>query len=189
MSVKETLLLIGHGSKLPYSKELLVDLADKIRAREKFENIEIGLMEFNEPTIPQGLQKAIDNGSKRIVVMPVFLAPGTHTTRDIPHILGIQNEEEECTHNHDHKHDHNHDHKHGHNHDHKHGHNQSFSDKILNIITPSGKRTSNNGHGHHHHHNHGEKIDIPADVEIVYKKPLGADDRIVDIIMDRISAE
>ncbi|MCL2141771.1 MAG: sirohydrochlorin nickelochelatase [Methanimicrococcus sp.] len=174
MSVKETLLLVGHGSKLPYSKELLVDLADKIRVRNEFENIEIGLMEFNEPTIQQGLQKAIDNGSKRIIVVPVFLAPGVHTNRDIPQILGLLNEEGTCENN-DHQHDH--------------GHNQSFSDKILKIIKPSGKHTHDNGHGHHHHHTPFEKIDIPADVEIVYKKPLGADDKIVDIIMNRILEE
>ena len=167
MSVKETLLLIGHGSKLPYSKELLVDIADKIKARNKFENIEIGLMEFNEPTIPQGLQKAIDNGSKKIIVMPVFLAAGTHTTKDIPRILGLL-EEEECTYDHNHKHD------------------QSFSDKILNMSKPSKKHDHEHSHGHHHHHSHGEKVEIPADVEIIYKEPLGADDRIIDVIIDRI---
>lgn len=148
MTVNETLLLVGHGSKLPYSKQLLVDVAEKVKAKNEFENIEIGLMEFNEPSIPDALKKIIASGSKKIIVVPVFLAPGTHTTKDIPTILGLLKCEE---HAHDHGHDHSHD-----------------------------------GHSHHHHHNHAtEIVEIPDDVEIIYKEPLGADDRIVDIVMER----
>jgi Uncharacterized conserved protein len=157
MSANETLLLVGHGSKLPYSKELLVEIAKKVENQGKFENIEIGLMEFNEPSIPTALKKIIASGSKKIIVVPVFLAPGTHTTKDIPTILGLLKEK------HDHDHNHSHDHHDHHHHDHDHSH----------------------GHGHGHHHHHGEPVDIPDDVEIVYKEPLGADDRIVEIVMER----
>ena len=41
-------------------------------------------------------------------------------------------------------------------------------------------------HEHHHHHHHDtEKVDIPEGVELVYRKPMGADDRIIDIVLDR----
>ena len=191
MSVKETLLLVGHGSKMPYSKQLLVDLAEKIRARGKFENVDIGVMDFNEPTIAQSLKKAIDGGSKRITVMPVFLAPGIHTTQDIPRILGLLNEEEECTHDHGQP-DQPDQPDHGHKHDHGHNKDQSFSGKILKILKPADKHDQGHNHDHHHgHHGHhhrcrGEKAHIPKDVEIIYKKPIGADDRIVDILIDRV---
>ncbi|MBZ3935597.1 sirohydrochlorin nickelochelatase [Methanimicrococcus blatticola] len=168
--VKETLLLVGHGSKLPYSKQLILDVAEKVKARNEFENVEIGLMEFNEPSIPDALKKIIDGGSKKIIVVPVFLAPGTHTEKDIPRILGLLKEEEcACSgHKHDHDgHDHHGHDDHHHDHDHKHEHGHAH------------------GHGHHHGHHHGDPVDIPEDVEIIYKKPLGADDRIVDIVMER----
>jgi len=142
----EALVLVGHGSRLPYSKELLVKLAEKVKERNIFPIVEIGLMEFNEPTIPQAVKKAIDQGAKKIIVVPVFLAHGIHTTRDIPRLLGLIDEEE---------HEHEHEHSHGHHH-----------------------------HHHHHHHEH-EKLEIPEDVEIIYREPIGADDRIVDIIIDR----
>ena len=177
MSSNETLLLVGHGSKLPYSKELLVEIAEKIKAKGEFENIEIGLMEFNEPSIPTALKKIIAAGSKKIIVVPVFLAPGTHTTKDIPTILGLLKEDHgHCHHGHEHhNHDEHDDHdekditvlgllKEDHGHSHGHGH---------------------HGHGHHGHHHHGEPVDIPDDVEIIYKEPLGADDRIVEIVMER----
>ena len=141
----EALVLVGHGSRLPYSKELLVKLAEKVKERNIFPIVEIGLMEFNEPTIPQAVKKAIEQGAKKIIVVPVFLAHGIHTTRDIPRLLGLIDEEE---------HEHEHEHSHGH-------------------------------HHHHHHHHTDEKLEIPEDVEIIYREPIGADDRIVDIIIDR----
>jgi sirohydrochlorin cobaltochelatase len=155
MNVKETLLLVGHGSKMPHSKELLVDLAEKIRARGLFENVDIGVMDFDEPTIPQSIKKAIDGGSKRIIVVPVFFFLLIHTTQDIPRILGLLNDEE-CTHDHDHKHDtnsHAGEHDNCHSDDHGHDHNHSFSGKILKILKPAGK------HDHSHNHNHDKNHD------------------------------
>nr|6M2A_A Chain A, Sirohydrochlorin cobaltochelatase,Sirohydrochlorin cobaltochelatase,Sirohydrochlorin cobaltochelatase [synthetic construct]6M2A_B Chain B, Sirohydrochlorin cobaltochelatase,Sirohydrochlorin cobaltochelatase,Sirohydrochlorin cobaltochelatase [synthetic construct] len=121
----EALVLVGHGSRLPYSKELLVKLAEKVKERNLFPIVEIGLMEFSEPTIPQAVKKAIEQGAKRIIVVPVFLAHGIHTTRDIPRLLGL--DENGCG-----------------------------------TLEIDGKT-----------------------VEIIYREPIGADDRIVDIIIDR----
>ncbi len=133
----EALVLVGHGSRLPYSKELLEKLAEKIKEKNVFEIVEIGLMEFNEPTIPQAVKKAIERGAKKIIVVPVFLAHGVHTLRDIPHMLGLEEKVE---------------------------------------------IEDNNGHHHHHEHEH---LELPDGVEIIYRDPIGADDRLVDIILDR----
>lgn len=171
----ETLLLVGHGSKLPYSKQLLTDIAEKVKARNEYDAVEIGLMEFNEPSIPDALKKIIESGSKKIIVVPVFLAPGTHTEKDIPRILGLLKEDEKCgcdSHcgHHGHEgHSHGHEEHHHDHHEHSPGHGHTH------------------GHGHHHGHHHGDAVDIPEDVEIIYKKPLGADDRIVDIVLERAS--
>ena len=100
----EALVLVGHGSRLPHSKNVVVEVAEKIKARNIYDIVEVGMMEFNEPTIPQAIQKVIDAGATKIIVTPVFLAPGNHTERDIPKILGIY-EEKECPHHHDHDHD------------------------------------------------------------------------------------
>ena len=48
-----------------------------------------------------------ENDIERLIVVPVFIAAGMHTTHDIPHILGlIENHEH---HSHSHSHDHAHD--------------------------------------------------------------------------------
>jgi len=143
----EALVLVGHGSRLPHSKNVVVEVAEKIKARNIYDIVEVGMMEFNEPTIPQAIQKVIDAGATKIIVTPVFLAPGNHTERDIPKILGIYEGDGDCHHHHHHDHD---------------------------------------CGGHHHHHHHDtEELEIPEGVEIIYRKPMGADDRIVDIVLDR----
>ncbi|WNY26993.1 sirohydrochlorin nickelochelatase [Methanolapillus ohkumae] len=184
MSKKETLLLVGHGSKLPYSKQLLMDVAEKVKNSGRFENVEIGLMEFNEPTIPQSLKKIIAGGSKKITVVPVFLAPGTHTEKDIPRILGLLKDNQD---HHQHCHDNGIDHEH-HDDDHNDDHDDDHDDDHKN--NHDGKKCGHgqghgHGHGHHGHHHDFENVEIPRDVEIIYKKPIGADDRIAEIIMER----
>ncbi len=147
----EALVLIGHGSRLPYSKEIVSSIAEKIKEKNLYPIIEVGMMEFNEPTIPQAIKSAVEKGAKKIIVVPVFLAHGNHTKRDIPKILGIYDGEDESEHHH-------HDHEHSHDHEHNH---------------------------HHHHHHDTEKVELPDDVEIIYREPMGADDRIVDVVIDR----
>ncbi|HIP17606.1 MAG TPA: sirohydrochlorin nickelochelatase [Methanothermococcus okinawensis] len=140
----EALILIGHGSRLPYSKDVVSKIAEKIKKKNIYPIVEVGMMEFNEPTITQAVKKAIENGANRIIVVPVFLAHGNHTKRDIPKILGIYNGKED--------------------HDHNNGHD----------------------HHHHHHHHHGDEVlEIPEGIEIIYREPMGDDDRIVDVVIDR----
>ena len=62
-------------------------------------------MELCGPSIPESINKlAEENDIERLVVVPVFIAPGMHTTHDIPHILGFLDD-----HTHEHDHDHVHD--------------------------------------------------------------------------------
>lgn len=163
------ILLIGHGSRLSYNKEVVYTLAKKYAETKPDYEIEVGFMELAEPNIPTAFNTLKEKGVDRIIVTPVFLAHGMHTKRDIPTILGLEpadveaeiakanGEEEHHCHHHDHDHEHGHHHGHGH------------------------------GHGHHHHHHHDEEPQtVEFDGEIIYTEPLGADDAIVDIITSRI---
>ncbi|GAB4307760.1 MAG: sirohydrochlorin nickelochelatase [Methanobacteriaceae archaeon] len=95
-------VLVGHGSRLPYGKQVVTDLAQMYRENENF-MVEVGFMEMTKPTIPSAINKLASNGAEKIIVTPVFLAHGVHTKHDIPHILGLDN-----GHEHSHKHSHNH---------------------------------------------------------------------------------
>lgn len=153
-------LLIGHGSRLPYNKEVVRAIAEKYAQTQPDYNIEVGFMELAEPNIPTAFNKLKESGVNRIIVTPVFLAHGMHTKRDIPTILGLEpaDIEKELGH----------DHEHGHHHHHHHDHGEE--------------------HGHHHHHHHDEEAEtVEFDGEIIYTEPLGADEAIVDIIAERVN--
>ena len=106
---KTGILLVTHGSRLNYNKEFATELYNKF---EKTCDVPsgFGFMELCGPSIPESINKLTEeNDIDRLVVIPVFIAPGRHTTHDIPHILGLL-EEHEHSHSHSHHgHDHSHD--------------------------------------------------------------------------------
>lgn len=98
-------ILVGHGSRLPYGKDVLSQLAEIYKKNTEYP-VEIGFMNMSKPSIPTSINKLADMGVKKIVVTPVFLADGVHTTQDIPRILGLDNGNKNLEHNHHHDHDH-----------------------------------------------------------------------------------
>ncbi len=106
---KTGILLVTHGSRLNYNKEFATELYDKFEKACDLPS-SFGFMELCGPSIPESINKLADeNDIDRLIVVPVFIAPGMHTTHDIPHILGFL-EEHEHSHSHDHgDHDHVHD--------------------------------------------------------------------------------
>ena len=119
-------VLIGHGSKLPYNKEVLEELGKRIAMRGIYKTVRVAFMQLNPPSIEDVLRDLANEGTKKIVAQPVFLADGVHTTEDIPEKLKI-----------------------------------AFEDPWA---------------------------DLGKDVKLVYAKPLGVDERIVDVLLDRVKA-
>ncbi len=156
---KTGILLLSHGSRLDDGEEVIK--AYKEMYAEEFPEmpIEYGFMEIRKPGIPETIKKlTTENDLDKIIVVPVFVAHGLHTKRDIPGLLGIESdyEGEEGHHHHHHGHDDHDDHGHHH------------------------------GHHHHHHHDHDDEP-VEFDGEIVLTDPLGIDKRMYEIIKDRVS--
>ncbi|MGP8022573.1 MAG: sirohydrochlorin nickelochelatase [Methanobacterium sp.] len=126
------ILLVGHGSRLTYSKEVICNLAEMYRENSEY-LVEVGFMNMDKPSIPAAINKLGKKRVNKIIVIPVFIAHGIHTKHDIPHILGLDN-------------------------DHKYSHN--------------------------HHEEVHEKIEFNG--EIIYTEPFGADQRLVEIIKDKV---
>lgn len=104
-------LLVGHGSRLPYGKDVVSQIAEMYREDQEFV-VEVGFMNMSKPSIPEAITMLADKGAEKIIVTPVFLAHGVHTTEDIPRILGLNNGHDETgnkTHNHSHSHSHDHE--------------------------------------------------------------------------------
>ncbi|MDI9617804.1 sirohydrochlorin nickelochelatase [Methanothermobacter sp.] len=98
-------LLVGHGSRLPYGEEVINGIADIYR-KEADHPVAVGFMNISKPSIPEAINELAAMGVEKIIVTPVFLAHGVHTKHDIPHILGLDNGTE---HHHHHEHEHEHE--------------------------------------------------------------------------------
>lgn len=151
-------LLISHGSRLPYGEEVINQVAAIYREKTDYPVI-VSYMNMSKPSIPAAINQLADEGVEKIIAIPVFLAHGVHTKKDIPQLLQINDApdlKEHIPHG---------DSGQGQGHGKSHGH----------------------GHGHSHNHQDEETEKIRFKGEIIYTEPLGADRRIVEIIEDRIN--
>ncbi|OYT61465.1 sirohydrochlorin nickelochelatase [Methanosarcinales archaeon ex4484_138] len=82
------ILVMGHGSKLPYNKEIVESVAEHL-AKKHDVRVQAAYMGMNDPSIDEGLRMLAATGVKKIVAVPIFLAHGVHTLKDIPRILGV----------------------------------------------------------------------------------------------------
>lgn len=86
---KKGLLLVGHGSRLQYNKELITTTAQMMAEKTEEYLIKSCFMENSTPTVPEGLDAMRKEDLNLLVVVPLFLAKGIHVLRDIPALLGL----------------------------------------------------------------------------------------------------
>jgi len=82
------ILVLGHGSTLPYNKELVESLAQMI-GKNHSGPVRTAYLNMNKPTIQEGLNGFAETSVSKIVALPLFLAHGVHTRQDIPQEMGI----------------------------------------------------------------------------------------------------
>jgi sirohydrochlorin ferrochelatase len=82
------ILVLGHGSSLPYNRELVEALAEMIALAHPGP-VRTAYLNMDHPQIREGLESFAGLGVKRIVALPLFLAHGVHTREDIPRELGV----------------------------------------------------------------------------------------------------
>jgi len=83
------MLLVGHGSKLPYNKELIETTAAIIAGKTDEYLVKPGFMSINAPTVEEQLAAFRREDIDMLVVVPLFLARGIHIEQDIPRLLGL----------------------------------------------------------------------------------------------------
>lgn len=93
------LLVVGHGSSMPYNKQLIQDVADMLAAKMPQAVTRIGFMNINKPSIKDGLESFNGTGVKKVVVFPLFLAKGVHTTEDVPGLIGLKDGQKRISYN------------------------------------------------------------------------------------------
>lgn len=80
-------IILGHGSRLKMANDSLRALAREIRMGKEFDMVEPAFLQLSQPDLQRIIKKAVQNGCKKIVIVPFFLFMGNHVTRDIPKII------------------------------------------------------------------------------------------------------
>ena len=86
---KKGMLLVGHGSTMPYNQELIENTAAFIRNKNSDYIVKCGFMNMNKPSIKDSLEAFRHEPIDTLVVVPLFLARGVHIEKDIPGEIGL----------------------------------------------------------------------------------------------------
>ena len=82
-------MVVGHGSKLPYNKDTIMLNAERLSAMGH-KDVYHAFNEFNDPRIEPTLEEMIRKGVDEVIVLPLFISPGDHLKNDIPEKIGLK---------------------------------------------------------------------------------------------------
>jgi sirohydrochlorin ferrochelatase len=78
-------VLVDHGSREPAANAQLERIAGRLRRRLGMP-VEVAHLSLAPPGIADAIEACAERGVREVVVVPYFLAPGRHTTRDVPEL-------------------------------------------------------------------------------------------------------
>lgn len=81
------IILVDHGSTRAEANAMLLEVAQRFRDLTGAAIVEVGHMELSPPTIAEAFARCVEQGASRVAVHPYFLAPGRHSTEDIPRLV------------------------------------------------------------------------------------------------------
>ncbi|MCL6518066.1 sirohydrochlorin chelatase [Alicyclobacillus sp.] len=97
--MRETVLLIGHGSRDEEGNQAFLAFARRVQARLQSgvamdamqrlnrANVETCFLELADPDVPSGVRNCAAAGSERVIAVPVILLAASHVKLEIPELL------------------------------------------------------------------------------------------------------
>jgi len=84
VAAQTALILFSHGSLLCGAGRTLEIHAGRIRATGVFASVEIGYLNYSQPSFEAAVERAVASGARQIVAAPYFLVEGRFVTADLP---------------------------------------------------------------------------------------------------------
>ncbi len=78
------ILLFGHGARNPEWAQPFHRIRDAILAQQPETLVEPGFLELLRPSFDEGVDCLVRQGATEIVVVPIFMAAGSHIKKDLP---------------------------------------------------------------------------------------------------------
>ena len=88
--VRYGILLIGHGSRLEYNKQLTEETAEMMRGRCPKTIIKTCFLEYDTPNVNEGLDEMRQESIDVLIVLPFLLSGGVHALQNIPRLIGLE---------------------------------------------------------------------------------------------------
>ena len=85
--MNNSVLLVGHGSKLSGSGDALNQVLEALRKKDPSTFFQAAYLEIHPPNIPEGIKLCLTQGADEVVVIPYFVQSGKHVVQDIPRIV------------------------------------------------------------------------------------------------------
>lgn len=84
--MKPAIVLVDHGSRRDEANRSLERVAAWVREHAPERTVRVAHMELAPPSLADAIAACVAEGAREIVVVPYFLAPGSHSARDIPQL-------------------------------------------------------------------------------------------------------
>ena len=82
--MRTAVIILGHGSRRDGADAPLTELAARLRSSGRHTVVEQAFLQYVPPTLADRVEKCVAAGAERIVIVPFFVQPGAHVTKDIP---------------------------------------------------------------------------------------------------------
>ncbi len=81
------IILFAHGARDPHWAEPIRRVRAAMLAQQPDLRVEVAFLELMEPDLPGSIGRLIQEGVRRIVVVPMFMSTGRHLKTDLPELL------------------------------------------------------------------------------------------------------
>ncbi len=82
--MKTAVIILGHGSRGGRDDTALRRIAEEVQQSGGGEIVEYAFLQYAQPTAAAALDRCINQGAQKIVIVPFFLQSGAHVTMDVP---------------------------------------------------------------------------------------------------------
>lgn len=84
----QAIILFAHGARDPDWALPFVIIKKQVQAARPNAYVELAFQDFMTPALEAAVGQAAAQGATRVVVVPLFMAQGSHMKQDLPRMLG-----------------------------------------------------------------------------------------------------
>jgi sirohydrochlorin ferrochelatase len=86
MPIKTAVIILGHGSRTGNADSTIKRIEADLKSGGRFEMVAHAFLQYAPPNPEDVIEQCVRAGAARIVIVPFFLQPGAHVTRDVPEL-------------------------------------------------------------------------------------------------------